>query len=325
MNIWIELISERHGVQARTRFESFPVRVGRGYACHVLVDAASAAVEHFEIDIGEDGAPVARALGDNSFGIEGRPGEHKEFRLDANAMIRLGHCLIRVRTGHDLLEASDQVAEVLTRVQRTRRFAWAAAPALVAMLLDAMDKWLNSTDGDFLVDVLTTGFWQIIILIAWVAVTAMIAYSLHHDSRLRRQLYAVGFGMLGVALAHNVLPFVLAGLNAGTGELFSQFFVPFVLSLSVLVSFYTMLRKRPPAHSHALVGILLAAAIGGVSCYQDYRGDAAQATPQIAKLVPSFVQMVPSQGRGDVLKSLAGMEKSLAASRTAEIPDEIRE
>jgi hypothetical protein len=324
MNLWIELISERHGVQTRTRFESFPVRIGRSYACHFLVDSAVVAPEHLEIDLGEDGVPVARALGENTFTVEGLPGTHREFSMNAESMIRLGHGLIRVRTDRDLLEASDQAPEVLTPVQRVRRFALAASPALAALVLDAADKWLNSTDGDFLVEMLTTGFWQIIIVVAWVAVTAMIAYSLHHDSRLLKLLRAAGYGMLGVALVHGVLPVAMAAVNAGTGERFSQFFVPFVISISVLLSFFYMLRKRPLTRMYATLGLLLAAAIGGVSCYQDYRGDAVQASPQIARLVPSFVQLSPSQDRGEVLKSFAGMEKDLAASRTGEIPDEVR-
>lgn len=323
MNIWVEQISERHGVHTRTRFDTFPVRVGRSYACHFLVDSAEAA-EHFEIDIGADGRPVARALGETTLALEGHPGSQREICLDADSMIRLGPWLIRVRTDRDLLEPVT-ASESLTHSQRIRRFGIAALPALLAIGLNALDKWLNATDGDYLIDVLTSGFWQGLIVVAWVAATALIAFALHHDSRLNRLLRVAGCGMLGVALVHTSLPLLLASLNAGTGERLAGFGVPFILSLSVLVSFYAMLRRHPLSRAHAALGILIAAAIGAVSGYQDYRGDAVQATPQLARLLPASAMMAPVQDRAEVLKSLAGMEKALAASRNAEIPDELRD
>lgn len=324
MTLWVEQLSVRHGVLGRTRFDSLPVRVGRSYACDVLIDAAVAAPEHLEITLDGEGKPRVRALGESTFTLEGHPGTSREASVDANTLIRVGHCLLRVRTGQDLVEASDLPPEYHSRRQRLRRFAWAAVPAVAAVALNAGGKWLGSTDGDFWPALITTGFWHLVLIVAWVSICAMVAYALHHDGRWLRMLRLAGGCMLGLALVHFVLPVLAAAFNLGNGLRLGQFFVPFIMCVGVLASLRIMLQRREGNFPHILAGGLIACAIAGVSSYQQYHGQASRALPEISRMLPPALQFVPSQKREQVFKTLAGLEKNLAASRTLPIPDEVR-
>src|SRR5690606_26252260 len=94
---FIELLSRSGDIQQRFGFDELPIRIGRAYDNHIILDDPYTAAHHAQIDKSDDGTLVIRDL-DTRNGILHRRKRLPELALNDHAQVQLGHTHLRVRS-----------------------------------------------------------------------------------------------------------------------------------------------------------------------------------------------------------------------------------
>jgi hypothetical protein len=326
MSLWIEQLNHRHHVVSRVRFTEESLRLGRSYACDFLLDEGAADAFHLSLELSSAGKVVAQALGENVFGVVGGEDAVSRVELDGQTVIRIGKTLLRVRTDRDLLEGSGSVATLHSRISgwhSARQGVLAAVPLMLAVALMDIDKWLTTIDGDFLSGMITGSLVIVFLVVGWVGLCGIISYAINREGRMLHQLRVAGYCTLAVIASGSVLPLLQSALGAGSGGWLESFLAPGAIIAALFANVMVMVDKLR-SRGFALIGVVATVAIGCLASYAAISIEGRLARPDVAKLAPTFVQLVPSHSRSDVIRCLGSMQAQVAATRNSEIPDDMR-
>src|SRR6185369_9659246 len=111
----IEVLDRLGRVKERLRPESFPVVVGRGYGCDVLLDDRYVSPQHLRIDRDEEGRFFVEDL-QSTNGVQRLAPFAAVTRMEVedDMRIRLGHTVVRLRrSDHPVEPAARLIASVL--------------------------------------------------------------------------------------------------------------------------------------------------------------------------------------------------------------------
>lgn len=176
MSGWIvEVLDRQHRVAQRVPVATWPVTLGRGYGCEVIVDDPHVAPRHAELMLdAETGALRVTDLGSRNGlrrpqGRDGRSGVRETGELT----VRPGEWIETGRTRWRVCEPGTPVADELPLDERWQVPAGVAALVLLAALASvALQSWFGSPDADSPVPLLMTVMAVLVGLLGWSAVWA---------------------------------------------------------------------------------------------------------------------------------------------------------
>lgn len=94
-----EVLERSHKVRERVRLTHFPVRIGRAYDNDVILDDAFVSPHHAELTLDAEGQVVLSDLQSENGTLRLPKLEAvKQFTLEQDTLLRLGHTLLRLRT-----------------------------------------------------------------------------------------------------------------------------------------------------------------------------------------------------------------------------------
>lgn len=95
---WVEIL-DRHGeIASRHPVHAFPFRIGRAYACDVVIDDPYIAGEHLEVDtVGEGGYHINDMDSLNGMTTDAQRGKQSQANISPENVVRIGHTQFRIR------------------------------------------------------------------------------------------------------------------------------------------------------------------------------------------------------------------------------------
>lgn len=313
---YVELLSRGGEVLHRQRFDSLPIRLGRGYDNDVILDDAHAGAHHAVIEADLEGAPVLRDLGSRNGTIsDGK--RQPSVTLAGNTVVRLGHTRMRVR-GADFAVAPE--------LADTTMHGWeGAAPALVGLLLiglfSGLENWLADIDAFQPIRYLLVVASGLGVGLAWSGGWALANRLFGTHARLGRHLFILGTGLFAVG-AWRVLSDVLA--FAFSAEWLTRYGNVAVIALVCGMLYFHLWTIKPhyPRRFAVSCAILLLAGAGlNLMTNVQSTGRAADEL-YMSVLLPPALRQSPDHSVADFMASAARLRAEADASRTRASKDD---
>ncbi len=183
--IWIEVLSRHRHVLSRARCAGRVVRIGRAYSNDVVVDDPYVAPEHVHILHDGDGGLVVEDLGSHN-GLFAEHGQERVARLvlGGEAVFRIGHTLLRVRTA-DHPVGAERVAAAQRRLWPGVVAAGVAVPAIAAALI-----WMADYTEARVVDYVVPLVGVAVVVALWSALWAVVSRIFAGQARFAANLLA---------------------------------------------------------------------------------------------------------------------------------------
>jgi hypothetical protein len=202
----VEVLDRRGAVMSRTRLESLPASVGRGYGSDVILDDPFVDAAHARITAGPDGMFVVEDLGSLNGLWEGQR-RVGQCTLRPGGSFRLGRTLLRLATADLPVPPAAADRELALAGWR----ALVAAPGVV-VLLTALGAvvfgyliWVAEVDGSKAGETAGGTIGLVLLVVAWAACWAAGARLARHRPQFLRHLGVAWLGVLAVtALSHLV-------------------------------------------------------------------------------------------------------------------------
>jgi pSer/pThr/pTyr-binding forkhead associated (FHA) protein len=307
---FIELLSRSGDVLQRQRFETLPIRLGRGYDNDLILDDAHAGAQHAIIEADAGGAPVLRDLGSRNGSISNGK-RQASVALDGHAVVRLGHTRLRLR-GADFAVAPELADTTMHRWEGT-------APALVGLLLIALfaglENWLADIDAFQPIRYLLVVASGLGVGLAWSGGWALANRLFGTHARLGRHLFILGIGLFAVGAAR-ALGDVLA--YAWSAELLTRYGNVMTIALVCGMLFFHLWTIKPhyPRRFAVSCAVLLLAGVG-LNLMTNVQGTGRAADElYMSVLLPPSLRQSPDHSVAEFMAGAAQLKSSADAARS---------
>lgn len=174
--IVVEILNRMGKVRQRSQHDAFPVRIGRSYDNnHIVIDDDYVSPHHLSVEQDEEGRVIATDLQseNGTFMLPSRE-RLSQAVVEAEAILRLGHTILRVRTPAFELPPTRQEGQYFTRItnsfNRTTVFVAIALITAAALCFEAYWNDFSRPDWGQLVMV---PLWTMVGLGVWAGFWAM--------------------------------------------------------------------------------------------------------------------------------------------------------
>jgi hypothetical protein len=192
----IETLARNGDVLQRSRVETLPIRIGRGYDNDLILDDDYVAACHAVIELDPAGRLLLRDLGSRN-GIVHRGRRRPELVLSGDTVVRIGHTSLRVRA------ASFPVAPELE--DRTFHRWEGVLPGATGLVLAGgvalFARWISDTQVFELGRYFEALAWSIGAALLWGGVWAFANRLFGRHARLGRHLFVFGCGLAALTVA----------------------------------------------------------------------------------------------------------------------------
>lgn len=203
----VELLDHRGHVRSRTRLETLPASVGRGYDNDVIVDDPFVSPRHLRLFEDEAGTLWAEDAGStNGTRRTPRGSPEPRFAVPSGAMIVIGKTTLRVfDANHQVPVALPQhrddatLAEVLSHPRNT------AVVAAVVTLFFAGQGYINSTTREVGERMVTMALGVLTLTAIWAGLWALIGRITHAGAKYRAHLGWACVGAVVLTLVSTLL------------------------------------------------------------------------------------------------------------------------
>jgi len=172
----VEVLDRLGRVKERLRIEHFPATIGRAYSCDVILDDRFVSPQHLRFERDQEGRLFAEDLQSTNgvqrlapFGAIARVPVEDDLRL------RLGHTVIRLRTGdHPIEPAARLITSVLPAGVLGNRFV-SLGLCTAALLLFNLDDYLTYYERFSPLRVLSQSALFVLLLLTWAGVWSLVS------------------------------------------------------------------------------------------------------------------------------------------------------
>lgn len=262
--VFVEQLTPDGEVLHRTKFSHLPIRIGRAYDNDIILDDPHTAAHHAQIDLSQLDELVLSDLGSFN-GITRANSRERFFVVDGDAVYRLGHTRLRIRT------ADYQVAAEITDSTNHRWEGLAPAAAGLALLLvtGLVTTWLSDlnqgTLSKYLLELVSVfGF-----ALGWSGVWALFSKLFNGHARFGRHLFIVSAGLATLELWDYASGIIAYAFSLETLATFTVHPLIFICAVILYFHMRTAGNKRPARLKLYLLGLaLLGSAISMTKQYQ---------------------------------------------------------
>lgn len=305
----IETLARNGDVLQRSRIDTLPIRIGRGYDNDLILDDDYVAASHALIELDPAGRLLLRDLGSRN-GIVHRGRRRPDLVLSGDTVVRIGHTSLRVRA------ANFPVAPELE--DRTFHRWEGALPGAAGLALAGgaalFARWVSDTQyfefGRYF-EALAFGIGAALL---WGGVWAFANRLFGRHARLGRHLFVFGCGLAAFAAA--------ALLAATAAYAFSAEFITHyaahLVTLLVAGMVYFHLRTVNPQHRGrfrwAAAGLAVLGS-GLILTYNLQRTGRLADELYMAVLLPPEVRVSRDHGIDEFMREVEGMKEGLDRGR----------
>jgi hypothetical protein len=306
---FIETLARNGDVLQRSRIETLPIRIGRGYDNDLILDDDYVAASHALIELDAAGRLLLRDLGSRN-GIVHRGRRRPELVLSGDTVVRIGHTSLRVRA------ASFPVAPELE--DRTFHRWEGALPGAAGILLAGgvalFARWVSDTQyvefGRYF-EALAFGVGAALL---WGGVWAFANRLFGRHARLGRHLFVFGCGLAALA--------VTALLAATAAYAFSAEFISHYASHAAtllaagMVYFHlcTVTPQNRPRFRWIAAGLAVLGS-GLILTFNLQRTGRLADELYMAVLLPPEVRVSRDHGIDEFMREVEGMKEGLDRGR----------
>lgn len=286
--LFVELLGRHGEVQARHRVTLAPdgvATVGRGYDCDVIVDDPYVAAHHLRIVRDAEGRVWAEDAGSrNGVYFDGERERVQRMAIDGVALVRIGHCHLRIHDGHLAVppeRADPQVDSIWPR-------ALLALSGVVAVTL--LQSWLGDTGEPRFAMYLSTTAAAAVVLMVWTAGWALACRLFAGHPWFASHLLIAACGLLGLIGLDVLVTYTAFALS--WEWLLRAAFVAYWLLLGGVI----FLHLHAIGHGHlrlkaAIVGTLALCAIGLQAVNMAQPGAGEQQASYVQELKPHLFRV----------------------------------
>jgi hypothetical protein len=305
----IETLARNGDVLQRSRIDTLPIRIGRGYDNDLILDDDYVAASHAVIDMDAAGRLLLRDLGSRN-GIVHRGRRRPELVLSGDTVVRIGHTSLRVRA------ASFPVAPELE--DRTFHRWEGALPGAAGLVLAGgvalFARWASDTQYVEFGRYFEALAWSVGAALLWGGLWAFANRLFGRHARLGRHLFVFGCGLAALAAA--------ALLGATAAYAFSAEFITHYAShaVTLLVAgmVYFHLCTVNPQHRRrfrwAAAGLAVLGS-GLILTYNLQRTGRLADELYMAVLLPPEVRVSRDHGIDEFMRQVEGMKEGLDRGR----------
>jgi FHA domain len=199
ITVFVEQLNAAGDVIHRTPIHELPIKIGRAYNNHIILDDHHTAPHHAQIELNEEGQLSIRDL-ESLNGLSLNNKRKKESVIDGDHIYRLGHTRLRIRR-------ADYV--VTAEMSDSTNHTWEGwKPALIGIVLTTMmgllNTWLSDISQNNVNHYLTPILSLIGILLLWSGFWALLNKLFAGRARLGRHLFIAGLGVAVLEIWENL-------------------------------------------------------------------------------------------------------------------------
>ncbi|MFC3115852.1 FHA domain-containing protein [Cellvibrio fontiphilus] len=307
--VFIELLTPDGEVLHRHKHNQLPIRIGRAYDNDIILDDPHTAAHHAQIELNQLDELIISDL-DSFNGITRANSRERFFVVDGDAVYRLGHTRLRIRT------PDYQVAAEQTDFTNHR---WEGLlPATVGLLLllttGLLTTWLSDLNqgslGKYLLELVSVfGF-----ALGWSGIWAIFSKLFSGHARFGRHLFIVSLCLTGLEV-WDYLSSMLA--YAFSWEVLAHFTVhPLIFICAIALYFHlrTAGNKKPGRLKFYLLALALAGT--GISMTKQYQasnhlGDALY----LSQLYPPALRISRDVSLAELMSNIDELQATVDADR----------
>lgn len=262
--VFVELLTPDGEVIHRNKCTQLPIHIGRAYDNDIILDDPHTAAHHARIELNQLDELVINDLGSRN-GIAQDNQHSRFFVIDGDAVYRLGHTRLRVRTG------SYVVAEEISDSTNHRWEGWRPAllGAVLLVTIGLLSTWLSDLQQGTLSKYLLELVSVVGAAISWAGIWALFSRLFNGHARFGRHLLIVSGGLTVLELWEF---FSGAIAYAFSLESLATFTSPPVIVICAFVLYFHLLtagNKRPQRLKVYLAGL---AVLGiGITMAKEYQ------------------------------------------------------
>lgn len=307
--VFVEQLRPDGEVIHRHKLGQFPIRIGRAYDNDIILDDPHTAAHHAQIELNQLDELIISDL-DSFNGITRANSRERSFVVDGDAVYRLGHTRLRIRT------ADYQVPAEQTDFTNHR---WEGLlPAVTGLLLllatGLTTTWLSDLNqgnlGKYLLELVSVfGF-----ALGWSGIWAIFSKLFNGHARFGRHLFIISLCLTGLEV-WDYLSSLLA--YAFSWELLARFTThPLIFICAVALYFHlrTAGNKRPGRLKLYLLALALAGS--GISMTKQYQasnhlGDALY----LSQLYPPALRISRDASLAEFMTDVDALQEKVDANR----------
>ena len=310
---FVEIVSRAGDVLERHPVAALPIRIGRAYDNHIIVNDPHIAAHHARVDQAQNGGLILRDL-DTRNGLVYKRKRLREVALNGDTIVRLGHTNLRVRS---------RTHAVAAELADSTNHLWEGwLPAVIGLLLMAaqalFSQWLEQTHKveplTYLIQVAT----QLGILLLWSGAWALTNRLFSGQTRFGRHVFIAAGGMV-VSEAWYLVSIYLA--NAFSLEFFTRYNNLFDIAIFATMLFFH-LATISPRHSRRIFLIMFLLTLAGscltlINNYQ--RHDRLAGELYMGEILPPNVRQSRDYSLDEFINSARKIQPKLDKARVEKI------
>ena len=310
---FVEVLSRNKEVRHRHQVDSLPIRIGRGYDNDCILDDPHTSAHHAVIDAEADGALVIRDLGSNN-GIIHKGLRQAELSIDGNAIFRLGHTNLRVRS------ADFPVADEIRDTTFHNWEGWPPALAGLALLvcLAAVGTWVDDANKFEATRYLIAIAVMLFLGMIWCGIWSFAGRLFGGNARLGRHLFILGCGFAVLEL-WSLVSAVTA--FAFSWEVITRYGVHVEIAIFATMIFFHLLNINPNrTRFFAGTSIILGVLGSGLMLMINYNGDGRLANELFMDVrLPTALRLSSDKQVAQFMSGAAGLKTKVDKDRVKPI------
>ena len=306
---FVEVLSRNKEVRYRHQADSLPIRIGRGYDNDFILDDPHTSAHHAIIDETADGGLMITDLGTRN-GIIHKGLRQTELSIDGNAIFRLGHTNLRVRS------ADFPVADEITD---TTLYNWEGWPPAVAglaliMCLTGVNTWVGDTDKFEVTRYLIAIVTMLCLGMIWCGIWSFANRLFGGIARLGRHLFILGCGFAAIEAWSLVSTTIAFALSL---EMFTRYGTHVEIAIFATMVFFHLLNIKPGrTRLFAGISISLAVLVSGLMLMINYHSNGRLANELFMhERLPPAVRLSPDKPVSQFISDAARLKTRVDKDR----------
>ncbi len=240
----IEVSTDAYSKPRLYRFDSLPVRIGRGYQNDLVLTDPFTCPEHLEITADDEGFLVEDLGSVNGVSVRGKRLKEKTC-LPSGTTLRIGNSRLRLLASTHAVKETQTMSFWAKHQLIFRILAWLSLlPALGIMVLG--EYFSTSTEVSFL-ELVDEVFVVLFLAPAWASIWAGIGHSATNRTRFHAQLFLGSAFLIVMTVSDKLSEYVAYATNCNVIETIGSHLVPvFVIVMLLMFSLKlaTVMRRR---------------------------------------------------------------------------------